>query len=53
MSLLALYEAHFTLILLPHATQTYGLCAAGLAQVKAVGLTVVFDHNYFPHRFFR
>ena len=36
-----------------HGSQAVGLCGAGLAQVKAVGLTVVFDHNYFPHRFFR
>ena len=45
MSVLALYEAHFALIFLPHATQTYGLCAVGLAHVKAVGLAVVFDHH--------
>ena len=27
----------------PHATQTCGLCAVGLAQVEALGLVEVFD----------
>ena len=32
----------------PQATQTFGLCALGLSQVKAIGLAVVFDHQVLP-----
>jgi hypothetical protein len=39
----ALYEAHTRYLLSPQATQTFGLCALGLPQVKAVGLVQAFD----------
>ena len=35
---MALYEAHSVVRHDPHATQTFGLCAVGLPQVKAIGL---------------
>ena len=34
----ALFEARLILVTNPQATQSFGLCALGLAQVKAAGL---------------
>ena len=39
----ALFEARSLSLAVPHATQTSGLCAVGLAQVKAAGLVRAFD----------
>lgn len=36
--LVAPFGAHVVTCPCPHATQTFGLCAMGLPQVKAVGL---------------
>ena len=38
----ALFEAQSTSIQSHHATQTYGLCAVVLSQVKASGLVQTF-----------
>ena len=45
---LALYEAHVSAALTPHATRVCDPRAVGLIQVKAVGLVVVSDHNLPP-----
>ena len=45
---MALYEALVDIGLFPQATQTYGLCALGLPQVKAAGLVLVFDQLCVP-----
>ena len=37
------FGAHSDVRLCPQATQTFGLCALGLPQVKAFGLVQVFD----------
>lgn len=40
---MALFEARSLYLVVPHATQTFGLCAVGFAQVKAAGLVRAFD----------
>ena len=45
---MALFEARGSLPSCHHATQTYGLYAVVLFQVKALGLAVVFDHSVPP-----
>ena len=43
LKILALYEAHSLIVIVPQATLTFGQCALGFAQVKTAGLVEVFD----------
>jgi len=48
----ALFEARPIGDVVPQATLTYGQCALGLVQFKAVGLDEVFDLTTTPPIFF-
>ena len=49
---MALFEARPIGDVVPQATLTYGQCALGLVQFKAVGLGEVFDLSTAPPVFF-